>query len=194
MAKRRAAGKTFNTQRSATFFNMGIISFFIEKFSPRRTPRKISQSIYDFRIPSIDGKLVDFSRFKGKYLLIVNTASRCGYTPQYAELQKLHEQYGNSVTVLGFPANNFMWQEPGDNETISSFCELNYGVTFQMFTKISVKGKDQHPLYQWLEIKTGRRPSWNFCKYLIDEHGEEVLFYPSSVSPLDRSIIEKIRL
>ena len=171
---------------------MGIISFLTEKFSPRRTPRKTSVSVFDSKIPSIDGRLIDFSQFTGKNLLIVNTASRCGYTPQLAALQKLHEQYGNKVTVLGFPANNFLWQEPGTNEDIASFCAVNYGVTFQMFTKISVKGKDQHPLYQWLEMETGRRPSWNFCKYLTDKQGNVLSFYPSSVSPLDSSIIEKI--
>lgn len=171
---------------------MGIITFLAEKFSPRRAPRQTSTSVYDFKIPSIDGRLIDFSQFRNRNLLIVNTASRCGYTPQLAELQKLHEQYGDKVTVLGFPANNFLWQEPGNDNDIASFCEINYGVTFQMFTKISVKGKDQHPLYQWLETRTGRRPSWNFCKYLINKHGQAVSFYPSAVSPLDSRIVGQL--
>src|SRR5882672_6584556 len=105
-------------------------------------------SLYDFKINSIEGKTVDFSQYKGKTLLIVNTASKCGYTPQYEELEKLHEQYGSKVTILGFPANNFGAQEPGTNLEIAEFCKANYGVTFQMFEKISVKGDDQAELYK----------------------------------------------
>src|SRR5688572_28717465 len=136
---------------------MGIIAFLAEKLSIKQSPEKISGSIYDFKIPSLDGKIIDFSQYKGKNLLIVNTASRCGYTPQYEQLQKLHQEYSNKVTVLGFPANNFMWQEPGTSVDIAAFCERNYGVTFQMFEKISVKGKDQHPLYKWLQAKSGKK-------------------------------------
>jgi glutathione peroxidase len=141
---------------------------------------------------SLEGKDVDFSKYKGNKLLIVNTASKCGKTPQYAGLEKLHEQYGNKVTVLGFPANNFLWQEPGTNEEIAQFCERNYGVQFQMFEKISVKGTDQHPLYSWLQSKTGEKPDWNFAKYLVSEDGTEVEFFKSSVQPLDPKIVEKI--
>jgi len=141
-------------------------------------------NLYDFKIESIDGKEIDFSKYKGKTLLIVNTASKCGYTPQYEELQKLHEQYGNKVTILGFPANNFGGQEPGTNLQIAEFCKANYGVTFQMFEKISVKGEDQHPLYAWLKEKTGEEPSWNFCKYLVKPDGT-VKFFKSSVKPME---------
>ena len=130
------------------------------------TPQGVQQSIYDFKMMGLDGQIIDFAKYKGKYLLLVNTASKCGYTPQYAELEKLHEQFGNKLAVLGFPANNFLWQEPGSNEEISAFCLQNYGVKFQMFEKISVKGKNRAPLYQWLEAKSGEKPSWNFCKYL----------------------------
>jgi glutathione peroxidase len=126
-------------------------------------------------------------------LLIVNTASKCGFTPQYAKLEELHRTYCDDVVVLGFPANNFLWQEPGSNEDIASFCELNYNVSFQMFEKISVKGRDKHPLYQWLEAKTGESPSWNFCKYVVSNDGNSVAFFPSSISPMDPSIIEAIR-
>ncbi len=108
------------------------------------------------------------------------------------DLEKLHEQYGGKVTVLGFPANNFLWQEPGSNEEIATFCQKNYGVSFQMFEKVSVKGKDQHPVYQWLTAKTGEAPSWNFCKYLIDKSGNVVTFYPPKVKPMDKTIISKI--
>jgi len=148
-------------------------------------------SLYDFKMNSLDGKLIDFSQYKGKTLLIVNTASECGYTPQYADLQKLNEQYGSKVTILGFPANNFGGQEPGTSAQISSFCKKNYGVTFQMFEKISVKGDDQHPLYKWLKEKTGEEPSWNFCKYLVKPDGT-VKFFPSKVKPLDNEIVSQL--
>jgi glutathione peroxidase len=148
-------------------------------------------SLYDFKMNAIDGSVIDFAQYKGKTLLIVNTASECGFTPQYADLQKLHEQYGSKVTVLGFPANNFGGQEPGDNHQISAFCQKNYGVTFQLFEKISVKGKDQHPLYQFLKEKTGEEPSWNFCKYLVKPDGT-IKFFPSKVKPLDKEIIESL--
>lgn len=141
-------------------------------------------NLYDFKIESLDGKQIDFSLYKGKTLLIVNTASKCGYTPQYEELQKLHEQYGSKVTILGFPANNFGGQEPGTNLQIAEFCKANYGVTFQMFEKISVKGEDQHALYAWLKEKTGEEPSWNFCKYLV-KPGGTVKFFKSSVKPME---------
>ena len=149
------------------------------------------QSIYDFKINSLEGKEIDFSQFKGKNLLIVNVASQCGYTPQYADLEKLHEEFGDKVVVLGFPANNFGGQEPGSNLEIAEFCQKNYGVKFQMFEKISVKGDDQHPLYQWLKEKTGQEPSWNFCKYLVKPDGT-VKFFPSKVKPLDQEIVNAL--
>jgi glutathione peroxidase len=148
-------------------------------------------SIYDFKLNSLDGKEIDFAQYKGKTLLIVNTASKCGYTPQYAELQKLHDQFGSKITILGFPANNFGGQEPGTNEEIASFCKQNYGVSFQMFEKVSVKGADQHPLYQFLKEKTGQEPSWNFCKYLVKPDGT-VTFFNSKVAPLDKQIIDAL--
>ncbi len=148
-------------------------------------------SIYDFKINSLEGKTIDFTAYKGKTLLIVNTASKCGYTPQYEELQKLHETYGDKVTILGFPANNFGGQEPGTNLQIAEFCKANYGVTFQMFEKISVKGEDQHPLYAFLKEKTGQEPTWNFCKYLVKPDGT-VKFFNSKVKPLDPQIVESL--
>jgi glutathione peroxidase len=141
-------------------------------------------SLYEFKMNGLDGQVIDFSKYKGKTVLIVNTASKCGNTPQYEDLQKLHEQYGNKVTILGFPANNFGGQEPGTNAEIASFCKENYGVTFQMFEKISVKGDDQSPLYAWLKEKTGSEPTWNFCKYLIKPDGT-VKFFNSKVKPMD---------
>ncbi len=148
-------------------------------------------SLYDFKMTSIDGAQIDFSKYKGKTLLIVNVASKCGYTPQYGDLQKLQEKYGSKVTILGFPANNFGGQEPGSNLQIAEFCEKNYGVSFQMFEKISVKGDDQHPLYKFLKEKTGQEPTWNFCKYLVKPDGT-VTFYPSKVSPLDKEITDAL--
>jgi glutathione peroxidase len=148
-----------------------------------------ASSVYDFKVNSLDGKLIDLAQYKGKTLLIVNTASECGYTPQYADLQKLHETYGSKVVILGFPANNFGAQEPGTNKEIGEFCQKNYGVTFQMFEKISVKGDDQHELYKFLKEKTGQEPTWNFCKYLVKPDGT-ITFFPSKVNPLDKQIVD----
>lgn len=171
---------------------MGLIAYLSEKFTPKQGIKPVLGSIYDFRIKSLDGKEIDFAQYKGKNLLIVNTASKCGYTYQYEELQKLHKQYGDKVEVLGFPANNFLWQEPGSNDEIASFCQRNYGVDFQMFEKISVKGKDKHPIYKWLEANSGKSPSWNFCKYIVNSEGEVIGFYPPAVKPLDSEIVNKI--
>lgn len=152
---------------------------------------------YSFKMNSLDGKEVDLSQFKGKKVLVVNVASECGYTPQYAQLQQLHEEHGDKLVVLGFPANNFGGQEPGSSEDIATFCQKNFGVSFPMFEKISVAGEDQHPLYQWLSDKsqngvTDEKPTWNFCKYLLDEQGQVLGFYPSKVSPLDESLVAAI--
>lgn len=170
---------------------MGLAAFISGKLtSGKQGP--VAGSIYDFKINSLEGKEINLSQYKGKYMLIVNTASKCGYTPQYTDLEKLHEQFGDKVAVLGFPANNFLWQEPGSSIEIAAFCEKNYGVKFQMFEKISVKGSDKAPLYKWLEAKTGETPSWNFCKYLISPQGEVLGFYPSKVKPMDKEITDKI--
>ena len=153
--------------------------------------------IYDIKIKSIEGEDLSFEIYRGKWLLLVNVASQCGYTPQYEDLQRLHKEYGNKVTVLGFPANNFGGQEPGTHEEILGFCKKNYGVTFQLFEKISVTGGDQHPLYQWLSDadKNGwndREPNWNFCKYLVNASGKLVKFYSSAVNPLSEDILKEL--
>ena len=155
-------------------------------------------SIYDFKMVTLGGDTIDFSRFKGEKILLVNTASECGYTRQYTELQKLHEQHGDKVVILGFPCNQFGGQEPGNNEEIQQFCKKNYGVSFLMFQKIDVKGKSKHPLYDWLSNKdkngwNDQEPSWNFCKYLVNEKGELVKFYSSGVSPVGKEMIEAIK-
>ena len=150
-----------------------------------------SNSMYELKVNSIDGKMIDLSQYKGKTLLIVNVASKCGYTPQYIDLQKLNDTYGSRVTILGFPANNFKGQEPGSNGEIAEFCSKNYGVTFQIFEKISVIGEDQHPLYVWLKEKTGNEPTWNFCKYIVKPDGT-VKFFNQKVSPMAKEILDEI--
>jgi glutathione peroxidase len=157
----------------------------------------MEKSIYDFKMKDINGEEVDFSQFKGKKLLLVNVASKCGYTPQYEDLQKLHEMHGDKVVIIGFPANNFGGQEPGSNEEIKQFCSENYGVTFTMMDKVSVKGADKDPLYRWLSDKdlngwNDKEPSWNFCKYFINEKGELLKFFPSSVKPTDEEILKLV--
>lgn len=161
-------------------------------------PGQVPESFYDFQMKSIDGKIISFDQYKGKKVLLVNVASKCGFTPQYEDLQKLNELYGNKVVILGFPANNFGNQEPGTNEEIALFCSANYGVTFQMFEKISVKGDDMAPLYQWLSNEkyngwNNEAPSWNFCKYLVDENGKLIAFFPSKVKPLSDELLAKIK-
>jgi|TARA_B100002052_G_C15811483_1_gene566073 glutathione peroxidase len=157
-----------------------------------------SSNFYDLKAITIDGQEISFEQFKGKKVLIVNVASKCGYTYQYEGLQKLHELYGSKVSILGFPANDFLFQERGSNEEIAEFCESNFGVTFQMFEKITTKGKKQSPVYHWLSNKelngwNDQKPSWNFCKYLIDEDGKLVAFFDSKVKPLSEEIVSLIK-
>lgn len=154
-------------------------------------------SVYDFSFKTLNNEEIALSDYKGRKMLLVNTASECGYTPQYKELQALYEKYSDKLVVLAFPANDFGGQEPGSNEEIATFCEKNYGVKFPVFEKISVKGPDMHPLYKYLSTKslngvTDEAPSWNFCKYLIDERGNLVHFFPSKVKPLSEEIIAAI--
>jgi glutathione peroxidase len=152
-------------------------------------------SFYDFKVRTLEGQEFDLAQLKGKKVLVVNTASKCGFTPQYEGLQKLYEKYGGDhFTIIGFPANNFMRQEPGTNKQIRQFCTDNYGVTFPMMEKISVKGKDIHPLYIWLTSKeeNGKmdsRVKWNFQKYLVDENGRLAGMYRSKVKPFDPRIV-----
>ncbi|MBN3035733.1 MAG: glutathione peroxidase [Bacteroidales bacterium] len=153
---------------------------------------------YSFRVKALDGSEFDFSTLQGKKVLVVNTASKCGLTPQYKELQKLYDTYGGQYfTVIGLPANNFMNQEPGTDEEIRDFCDVNYGVTFPMMSKISVRGDDMHPLYQWLTSKKlngvmDSEVSWNFQKYLVDENGRLVDMLPPKESPLSERVINWI--
>jgi Glutathione peroxidase len=159
---------------------------------------KKMNTLYDFKAKSIDGEDFDLASLKGKKVLIVNTASKCGFTPQYKELEELYKTYGgDKFVIIGFPANNFANQEPGSNSEIKEFCERNYGVSFPMMSKISVKGADIDPLYQWLTSKdlNGKLDSevkWNFQKYLIDEQGHLVDVAYSKESPKSDRIIKWI--
>ena len=152
-----------------------------------------AMSIYDFKVPGLEGGEIDFSKYKGKKILIVNTASKCGYTPQYEELQQLHEKYKGKLVVIGFPANNFGGQEPGSKEDIAEFCKRNYGVSFQMAEKVSVVGDDIHPLFKYLTDEAKKmgveKPiGWNFTKFLVDEKGKLVKVFPSKVKPMSEEI------
>jgi len=154
-----------------------------------------TKSVHNFSMKSIDGNEISLSQFKGKKMLIVNVASQCGNTPQYKDLEELSKTYKDKLVVLGFPANNFGSQEPGSNSDIKSFCQKNYGVSFPMFSKISVTGKDQNPLYKFLSTKemngtVGDSPKWNFSKYLVDENGKVLKFFPSSTKPMSKEITE----
>jgi len=155
-----------------------------------------SSSIHTFDFKTIDGKTISFSSFKGKKILIVNTASKCGYTPQYEDLEKLHKQYGSKLIIVGFPANNFGGQEPGTNSDINSFCKKNYGVTFIMASKVSVKGSDMDPLFKWLTSQENPDFTgdirWNFEKFLLDENGKLVHRYRSGTNPLNKDLINAI--
>ncbi len=153
-----------------------------------------SIKFYDFKALTIDGKEFDFNTLKGKKVLIVNTASKCGNTPQYKDLEDLYKKYGgDKFVIIGFPANNFLWQEPGSNDTIKAFCTKNYGVTFQMMAKISVKGDSMHPLYKWLTSKKENGVmdapvTWNFQKFMVDENGKLV----GMVKPKENPKCDKI--
>lgn len=160
--------------------------------------QQTAQNIYDFKVETITGDTLDLATLKGKKVIIVNTASKCGLTPQFEGLEKLHQLHKNkNLVIIGFPSNDFMSQDPGSNEEIAEFCQLNYGVTFPMMAKIVVKGKNQHPLYQYLTQKAlnGKDDydvKWNFQKFLINENGTIDKVIDPKTSPLDEEIIEWI--
>ena len=157
------------------------------------------QSIHQFKVKDLNGKTFDFATLKGKKILVVNTASKCGYTPQYEQLEAIYKKYkGENFVIVGFPANNFGSQEPGTNAEIATFCQANYGVTFPMMSKISVKGSDMNEVYQFLtkKAKNGLKDSnveWNFQKYLLNEKGELEQVYLSGVNPTDAKIVNWIK-
>ncbi|WP_281281187.1 glutathione peroxidase [Pontiella desulfatans] len=157
------------------------------------------KNFYEIEAKTITGETVKMEQYKGKLLLVVNTASKCGFTGQYDGLQELYDTYRDKgFVILGFPSNDFLKQEPGSNEEIASFCKLNYGVTFPMFEKISVKGDDQHPLYQFLTSKVtnpdfGGKISWNFNKFLISKDGRIINRFGSRTKPDDKKMVEAIK-
>ena len=149
--------------------------------------------ILDRKLLNLQDESISLCEFRGKVLLVVNTASQCGYTPQYEGLEKLYRRYRDrGLVVLGFPANDFGGQEPGSNKQIAQFCQVNYGVTFPVFAKTSVLGAEANPLFRDLEAKTGKRPQWNFHKYLIDRSGQPVAAFGSAVEPLDPRLTSQI--
>ena len=155
----------------------------------------LASSIYDFKVSSLENGIIDFSQYKGKKIMIVNTASKCGNTPQYKELEVLYNQYKDKLVIVGFPANNFGGQEPGTNEEIKEFCTKNYGVTFPMAAKVSVKGDDMDPLFKYLvneAIKLGIEDpiKWNFTKFLIDENGKLIAVIPHKTKPMSEEVLK----
>lgn len=165
--------------------------------TPAATEAVANKSIYGFKVTALDGGTIDFASFKGKKILIVNTASECGFTPQYEGLEKLYEKYKDKLVIVGFPANNFGSQEPGTNDEIGAFCKKNYGVTFPMAAKISVKGDDAAPIYKWLCHKSENgvldaEVGWNFNKFLLDENGKLLAHFESKVTPMSEEITGKL--
>ncbi len=160
-------------------------------------PKDSVTSIHSFSVKALDGSTIRFADFKGKKILIVNTASECGYTPQYKDLEALYEKYKEKLVIVGFPANNFGEQEPGTNAEIKTFCTKNYGVTFPMAEKISVKGDNMAPIYQWLTQKAkngvlNATIKWNFNKFLLDEKGQMIAKFDSGTKPMGEEIIGKL--
>jgi glutathione peroxidase len=155
-------------------------------------------TIHAFKVKSIEGGVIDFSKFKGKKILVVNTASKCGYTPQYEALEKVYEEYKDKLVIVGFPANNFKEQEPGSDTEISEFCKARYGVKFPLASKVSVKGDDTAPIYKWLTTKTENGVldatiAWNFNKFLLDENGKMIAYFPSKVTPDSEEILKYLK-
>ncbi|MBK8699587.1 MAG: glutathione peroxidase [Saprospiraceae bacterium] len=168
------------------------------KFRPQGLP-KHNMGFHTLTFETIEGEQLTFEQFKGKKVVVVNTASSCGYTDQYADLQAFYAKYGEKVMVIGFPSNQFLWQERGGNEEIVTFCKLNFGVSFPLFTKSEVKGSHKNPVYEWLTDKkkngwNNQEPSWNFCKYVIDEDGTLLAFFPSKILPTDAEFLRVMDL
>ena len=165
--------------------------------TPATAETVAAKSIYDFKVAALESGTIDFASFKGKKILVVNTASECGFTKQYEGLQALHEKYKDKLVIVGFPANNFGGQEPGTNEEIGAFCKKNYGVSFPMAAKISVKGDDAAPIYKWLCNKKENgvldaEVGWNFNKFLLDENGTLLAHFESKVAPMSEEITGKL--
>jgi glutathione peroxidase len=196
----RKKSKMKNSRFKLTAALLVLMCFSINLSAQNQKPSKKMNDIYSFKVTDLEGKEFDFSSLRGKKILIVNTASKCGLTPQYKELEALYEQYKDkNLVIIGFPANNFGKQEPGTNEEIATFCERNYGVTFPMMSKISVKGDDMAPIYHYLTEKSQNglidsEVEWNFQKYLIDENGKLVKVISPQTLPNDKEILDWVKL
>jgi glutathione peroxidase len=184
-----AAAFTFNSFRSKTLVR------------PMQTALADSTKIsfYSFTVNSLDGQPVSLEQYRGKKIIVLNTASECGYTPQYADWEKFYSENKDSVVVLGFPCNDFGGQEPGSADDIKSFCQKNYGVTFPMFEKVAVKGANKSPVYQWLTDPAqngwnSQEPTWNFCKYVLDEEGNLTHFFASKIKPSSEEFLKAMGL
>ena len=184
-----------------TFATTLITGVFSMAFSKNVVEPKIStdslSSFYDLKFSDINGDTIDLNQFKGKKVMVVNVASRCGYTSQYKDLQALYESYSDKIEIIAFPCNDFGGQEPGSNAQISEFCSVNYGVKFPVMDKVNIKKGKVHSIYKWLTDPNlngwnSNSPSWNFGKYLIDEKGNLLKYYPSSVSPTSDKIISQL--
>jgi len=202
-----------------TVFSANILNFIVQKIFEMKTlmlamilsATLTGSTIYDFKVPALTGGTINFADFKGKKIMIVNTASMCGNTPQYADLEKLYEKYKDKLVIVGFPANNFGQQEPGSNTEIHEFCTKNYGVTFPMAEKISVRGDDTDPLFKWLIQQSNELAKnvpadnskdivwkkflqdpviWNFTKFLLDENGKLVAVFHNKVSPMSDEVLK----
>ena len=151
-------------------------------------------NLHNFKTTDIKGNDFDFSQLAGKKVLIVNTASECGYTPHFAQLEELHKEFGgDTFEVIGFPSNDFGAQDPGTDAEIASFCKVNYGVTFPMMSKVTILGESAHPIYKWIQAESGTAVKWNFQKFLIDESGDFVKEIAHSVSPIDEEIVTWVK-
>lgn len=167
-------------------------------FNTSKSKMPPTESLYDIKINALSGEAINLSDYKGKFIVFVNVASECGFTGQYKDLQKLYETYQDQLMIIGVPCNQFGGQEPGSASDIQTFCERNYGVTFLMTEKVDVKGKNQHPLYQWLTDKTKNGSSnssvqWNFQKYLVSKNGELIDYYLSATGPLSNKITKHLK-
>lgn len=172
---------------------MKILIFIFTIFISSTLLAQSENSLYNFNVKDIEGNDFDLSQLKGKKVLLVNTASKCGLTPQYEDLQKLYDTYKkDNFVIVGFPANNFLKQEPGSDEEIAEFCKKNYGVSFYMMSKISVKGNDIHPLYEWLTKETDSKIQWNFQKYMINADGSIAGYVSPKTKPFDDEIVNWI--
>lgn len=178
-----------------TLIILGLSLFSLKNTSDTSFENSKAASIHQFKVEGLEGNQIDFSAFKGKKILVVNTASKCGFTPQYASLEKLYESHKDKLVIVGFPANNFGQQEPGTNADIKEFCTKNYGVTFPMAAKVSVKGDDIAPIFKWLTSKSENGVmdadiKWNFTKFLLDENGILLNKFDSNIDPMGEEILK----